>query len=339
MSRAALQFDLFADAPAPQQPEQQLAPARGRRAPRALARPDAPADLEAMARALEQSHDYRVLRRLRPRPVIPRRESRYPRLGVVVDVETTGLRHGVDEIIEIGLVAFTFADDGAAGDVVAVYGALQQPAVPVPPEITRLTGITDAMVAGRRIDVAEVERIASGADLVIAHNAAFDRPFCEGLSPVFASLPWACSAREIPWSDYGFEGAKLGYLVGQAGLFHDGHRAVDDCHALLEVLLRPAPAAAAGDGPATPFAALLASSRRMSVRIWAERSPFDMKDQLKARGYRWNDGSDGRPRAWWTEVPAEAEEEELRFLREEIYQWPEASPLRQLLGACDRYRK
>lgn len=65
------------------------------------------------------------------------------------------------------------------------------------------------------------------------------------------------------------------------------------CHALLEVLARPV-----GEGNKTSFAELLQSSARWHVRICAEHAPFDMKDHLKARGYRWSDGSDGRPKAW-----------------------------------------
>ena len=38
------------------------------------------------------------------------------------------------------------------------------------------------------------------------------------------------------------------------------------------------------------------------IGVLAENSPFDMKDHLKARGYRWSDGSDDRPKAWWMEV-------------------------------------
>lgn len=352
MSNAARQFDLFDDDPGFREaPRGAPKPRRRAAAPAVDAASGAAAgarSAEAMAQTLEQTGDYRILRRLQPRPVIDRALSPLPRLAVIVDTETTGLRHDADEVIEIGAVAFTYGDDGAIGDVVGVYGALQEPSRPIPAEITRLTGITDAMVAGQHIDEAALAALLEPADLVIAHNAAFDRPFCEGLSPVFAVKAWACSVREVPWRDYGFEGNKLGYLVGQAGLFHEGHRAVDDCHALLEVLARPvhchdSPVETAPDGTAgpvvqTPFAALLAASQRISVRIWAERSPFDMKDQLKARGYRWSDGSDGRPKAWWTEVPEDAAEEELRFLRDEIYQWPDATPYRQVLGAHDRFR-
>lgn len=359
LSNVARQFDLFDHeagfqaTPAAASRSRRRAVSAAATAPGASAAAPGVLSPEAMAQALAQTGDYRILRRLQPRPVIDRALSPLPRLAVIVDTETTGLRHDADEVIEIGAVAFTYGDDGAIGDVVGVYGAVQEPSRPVPPEITRLTGITDAMVAGQRIDEAALAALLEPADLVIAHNAGFDRPFCEALSPVFATKAWACSVKEVSWRDYGFEGAKLGYLVGQAGLFHDGHRAVDDCHALLEVLARPVCArddavqahpgeAPGGDataaGAPTPFAALLAASRRISVRIWAERSPFDMKDQLKARGYRWSDGSDGRPRAWWIETPEDAAEEELRFLRDEIYQWPDASPYRQVLSAQDRFR-
>lgn len=58
---------------------------------------------EDMARHLEESGNYRILRRLVPRPV-----AGFPRNGVIVDTETTGLNHRKDEIIEIGAIAFTF---------------------------------------------------------------------------------------------------------------------------------------------------------------------------------------------------------------------------------------
>jgi len=329
MKSASTQIDLFDDAPG------------YREAPRAAPRkrggnvPPLPAgwNEEEAAQRLEQGGRYRVLRKLVPRAVIPRAESRFPNLAVLIDTETTGLSHAKDEIIEIGAVAFTYDGEGAVGDVVEIYSGLRQPSDPIPAEITRLTGITDDMVAGLEIDVAALDALIEPADLVIAHNAAFDRPFCEKFWPAFASKAWACSVKEIPWADLGFEGNKLGYLVGQSGLFHEGHRATDDCNALLEVLARPV-----GEGGTPPFTQLLRSSERSRVRIYAENAPFDMKDHLKGRGYRWSDGSDGRPRAWWVEIDDELEGEELRYLRTEIYGWEDAEPLIQRLTALDRYR-
>ncbi|TWB11974.1 DNA polymerase III epsilon subunit-like protein [Rhizobium sp. ERR 1071] len=197
----------------------------------------------------------------------------------------------------------------------------------------RLTGITDAMVHGQMIDMPAVRALIEPADLVIAHNAGFDRPFCEAFSPIFVRKAWACSNTEIDWSLRGYEGTKLGYLINQSGYFHVGHRAVDDCFALLEVLALPQ-----GDNNQTPFAELYQASQRSRVRIFAENSPFDLKDRLKERGYRWSDGSDGRPKSWWIEIAEETMEDELQFLRIEIYRWEDADPPVQRLTAFDRFR-
>ncbi len=285
-----------------------------------------------MARKIEDTGNYRVLRKLSARRVATVRRPEFSHVGVVLDTETTGLNHRTDAIIEIGIVTFTFNDDGAVGDVIGVYGGLQQPSAPIPLGITRLTGITDAMVEGQVIDIQSLRRLIEPADLIIAHNAGFDRPFCEAFSPVFAGKAWACSVSEIDWSASGFEGTKLGYLVGQAGYFHLGHRAVDDCFALLEILDRQQ---ANGE---TPFSELYRASQQSRVRIFAEHSPFDMKDHLKARGYRWSDGSDGRPKSWWIEVDEHDLNDEIRYLRSDIYQWDEADPPILQLTAFDRFR-
>jgi DNA polymerase III subunit epsilon len=292
-----------------------------------------PASFENAAEALEASGQYRVLRRLLPRPVAaPRLAAPGEKLAIIVDTETTGLDHTRDEVIEIGMVAFLYDEDGRIGDVVGTFNALREPTVPITPEITRLTGITPDMVKGHTIDLEAVEAFIQPAHLVIAHNARFDRPFCERLTQGFVSKAWACSHAEVSWSAFGFEGSKLGYLLSQCGWFHQGHRAVEDCHALLEVLASPLP----GD-PGCALSHLLASARKASLRIWAEGSPFDMKDALKKRGYRWNDGTDGRPKCWFIDVAEELYEAELAFLRQEIYRRP-VEPFSQRLTAFERFR-
>jgi hypothetical protein len=55
------------------------------------------------------------------------------------------------------------------------------------------------------------------------------------------------------------------------------------------------------------------------MRVWAEQSPFDLKDSLKRRGYRWSDGSDGRPRSWYVDVDEGKLDDEIAFLKTEIY--------------------
>ncbi|HZL31588.1 MAG TPA: hypothetical protein VFC54_11095 [Pseudolabrys sp.] len=64
---------------------------------------------------------------------------------------------------------------------------------------------------------------------------------------------------------------------------------------------------------------LLTATRRKTCRIWAEQAPFEVKDQLKNRGYRWSAGTDGGRKSWYVDVDATLMETELRFLRTEIY--------------------
>ncbi|MBS7701337.1 3'-5' exonuclease [Chelatococcus sp. YT9] len=290
------------------------------------------AQQEAWASELEQSGRYRILRQLRFRPVVSRAPLPDEKVAVIVDVETTGLDHTKDEVIELGMVAVTYRDDGSFGDVIATFSELREPSIPISAESVRITGITPEMVAGKVLDLDAITQFIEPASLIIAHNARFDRPFCEKLARGFDVKAWACSASEIDWASFGFEGVKLGYLVGQSGWFHNGHRAVDDCHALLEVLGAPLK-----DGRGPAFSRLLASARRARYRIWAEYSPFDMKDVLKGRGYRWNDGSDGRPKSWWVETSDEALQAELQFLRTDIYQ-RDADPRVDRITAFERFK-
>jgi DNA polymerase-3 subunit epsilon len=292
-----------------------------------------PPDLERMAALLEASDDYRVLRRLRARDVYHAPDGQETKIGVVLDTETTGLNDSEDKIIELGMVAFEFAPStGRVYRVLRRFDAFQDPGFPIPPEITTLTGITDAMVAGAAIDPALVTAFVADAAVVIAHKADFDRRFAERAWPVFETKAWACSLTEVDWMAEGFDGTRLAYLLSGCGWFHVGHRADEDCLALLEILAAPLPKT--GE---TGLKRLLDTARKPTVRVWAIDALYDLKDVLKVRGYRWNDGSDGRPRAWWRDVPAAAAEDEIRFLKTEIYQHQNAEPVSQRITAFVRH--
>jgi DNA polymerase-3 subunit epsilon len=272
-------------------------------------------DLDAMAAVLNASGRYRVLRRLEPHSVITPPDASKTRLGLFVDVETTGLDPSKDEVIELAMVPFTYSLDGRIYEVREPFQKFREPSKPIPLEITRLTGITNEMVASCIIDPAEVVAFASSASLVIAHNAAFDRRFVERLGDVFITKPWACSMTQIDWGAEGYEGTKLAYLAMGAGFFYDRHRAVNDCLAAIELLA--APFSRSG---ALAMANLLDRARRPAWRIWAENAPFDLKDDLKARGYRWSGDGTPNPRAWYNNVEDDLREKELAYLRTEIYQ-------------------
>jgi DNA polymerase-3 subunit epsilon len=288
-------------------------------------------DLEGMAAALEASGRYRVLRKLQPRHVLSVMDGSPMRMGLFLDLETTGLDPIRDEIIEFAMVPFTYGLDGRVFEIHEPFHSLRQPSILIPPEVTALTGIDDAMVAGKVIDPAAVAAFAAPAAIVIAHNAGFDRRFAERFSEGFYTKAWACSMSQVPWAGEGFDGTKLRYLAAGCGFFFDGHRATDDCQAAIEILARPLPRSG------TPaLAKLLEEARKATCRVWAENAPYDFKDVLKARGYRWNGEANGRPRAWYIDVGEDRLDQELAYLRTEIFKYDASIPVVRLT-AYDRF--
>ena len=109
--------------------------------------------LEQMARSLVESGDYRVTSRLEPKAEYHQADDSPKLVAAVVDVETTGINPDRDRIIELGICLFEY--DRQSGRIYKVLGSwewLEDPGLSIPPEITNITGITDEMVAGHRVD-------------------------------------------------------------------------------------------------------------------------------------------------------------------------------------------
>lgn len=99
--------------------------------------------------------------------------SAFPAPLAIVDLETTGGTPTTDRITEIGIVRM------ADGAIVDEWSALINPGVSIPPEIQRLTGITNAMVRDAPGFESLADEIAQRLDghLFVAHNARFDYGF------------------------------------------------------------------------------------------------------------------------------------------------------------------
>ena len=281
-------------------------------APESMNASAAPADdPEAMAQRLSQHPDYRILRRLVPQTDYGPLSGQGTQRVIVLDTETTGLDARNEKIIELAMLSVLV--DTATGlpvGPVTVYESFEDPGKPIPPQITDITGIDDSMVQGQRIDDAAVTALVEQADLIVAHNAGFDRPFVEARLPVFARKAWNCSFAGINWKQEGSGSAKLEFLASERGWFYDAHRAQVDCHALLQVLSSPL-----SDG-LTGLIRLLQGAGQTRYKLRATGAPFEAKDKLKSRGYRW----DGEGRVWWCSLSSdELLEAECTWLRAEVY--------------------
>jgi len=283
---------------------------------------------------LEGSGDYRVIERLIPRDQYHDEADVEKNIGIYLDTETTGLQQATDQVIELAMVPFEYDDAGHIYRVLPAYNALNDPGFPIPPVVTRVTGITDDLVKGQSLDLAAVKAMLANAAIVIAHNAGFDRPFCENLLDEFKDVAWGCSQRDVNWNEEGFEGVKLEYLAYKFGFFYDGHRATVDCQAGIEMLSRRLP----GSGEFV-LKRLLDNASLNFVRLWAKGAPFEKKDILRQRGYRWNTGDDGQPKAWYRDLPQEMLDSEMIYLNQAVYPRAVGVLPTQVLDAKIRYSK
>jgi DNA polymerase-3 subunit epsilon len=104
-----------------------------------------------------------------------------------IDVETTGFDPAKCAVLEVACQVVE------AGEVIASFESLVNPACAVPPYVTAIHGIDYGMVWGRpllRELRSELLDLCRGA-VIVAHNAAFDLRFL----PFLARHPSACSWR------------------------------------------------------------------------------------------------------------------------------------------------
>ncbi|WP_221326345.1 DEDD exonuclease domain-containing protein [Actinoplanes sp. L3-i22] len=158
---------------------------------------------------------------------------------VVLDLETTGGAPDGGGITEIGAVKVR------SGELLGEFGTLVNPGVPLPPFITVLTGITEAMLR----PAPAIEAVLPGlleflrGAVLVAHNAPYDVGF----------LKAACAAHGYPWpSPRVLDTAalarraltrdevpnrKLGTLAQFfRSTVEPNHRALDDAKATVDVL-------------------------------------------------------------------------------------------------------
>lgn len=237
--------------------------------------------------------------------------SDHVRLGAVIDVETTGLNQAQDQVIEIGLRQFKF--NRMTGELLAIgpaYSSFQDPEIPLTAEVTSITGITDEMVKGQKINWNIVDEILASSSIIIAHNASFDRPFIDRLSTVSSKKIWGCSFKQVDWSQKGYTSQKLEILAIYHGFFNDAHRALNDVDSLIYLL------GLTCQNASSPYLKeLLAQAKKTTIHLVASNSPFESKDHLKARDYRW----DAQNKSWSKMIDKEVLTEELKWLEDSVY--------------------
>tara|TARA_B100001142_G_C14237807_1_gene618074 strand:- start:229 stop:1143 length:915 start_codon:yes stop_codon:yes gene_type:complete len=252
--------------------------------------------------------------------------------GVVLDVEATGLSIGHDDVIQLALLPFEY--EVPSGKILSIkkeeaFDGLREPRIPISTEASLITGITNEMVINKKIESIDVENIINNTDLIIAHNASYDRPMVEQHWNCFKNVSWACTFKSIDWLQEGFSSAKLELLGVNFGWFYEGHDAFNDCEACLALLSETLP-----NRDSTVFSAVREYASNPTFLIKAIDAPYNKRNILRRKGYKWRPADQLNGKVWWTET--KNYEEEVKWLHEEIYNRKINIPIKQI-SALNRY--
>ncbi len=155
------------------------------------------------------------------------------------DVETTGLSYKKDRIIELGAVRFD------KSGVLDVYDSFVKIDFALPPIITSITHITDAML----LDAPDIQKVMrdfeefSKGCVLVAHNAQFDWNFVNAERTALGMKELKNKAIDTldlaRWAYPVNKKYSLQYLASGMKIdVHAAHRANDDARVCMEVFLR-----------------------------------------------------------------------------------------------------
>ncbi len=219
-----------------------------------------------------------------------------PEMLLILDTETTGLDPQKDKCLEVGAILFHVHSRSVLAQqsfLLPVSSNAAEPINRIPASVTRLKQPWEEglIFFKKLIEVAEV---------LVAHNAAFDRKWF-GKSPLpDVSQPWLCTMEDISWP--ASRQLKARPSVRDLALAYEipvwsAHRALTDCVYIAEVFRRC-------DDLETLIAQGLEPRKLMRAKV-----SFEQRHLAKKAGFTWNEPVRGA----WTRRLSERELQLLDF--------------------------
>ena len=220
------------------------------------------------------------------------------RLALIVDVETTGLDED-DLPVEVAAILYNIESRAIVAQVSYLLPVLENKA-------EAINGIPAALTTNPRTEITLTDAVIGLwrlADVVIAHNAEFDRARLETFAlfgQAVDAKPWLCTLRDFRW---GIPGLRSNPSLTDLALAHgvpvwEVHRALPDCTYLASVFSKRDDLAALIEDAKTP------------QFLYEAQVGFADKEKAKAHGFQWS--ANGYERAWTRKLRA-AEVEMLPF--------------------------
>ena len=205
-----------------------------------------------------------------------------PRYLLILDTETTGLDPEQHQCIEVGAVLFDVPHRAVLSQISFLLPCQSNPA-------QAINGIDPAVSRQPqpwRQALQCFEAMLEAADVVLAHNAAFDRQwFGRGELPAIHK-PWLCSMEDLRWpperqlrATPSVRDLALAYGVPVWA----AHRALTDCIYLVQVFER------------CPELEELLKAGLEPRRLYRARLSYEERHKAREAGFRWNEPISG---AW-----------------------------------------
>jgi DNA polymerase-3 subunit epsilon len=191
---------------------------------------------------------------------------------LIVDTETTGLDPQKDAVIEIGCVLYSVAHQ----TTLIQFSTLIYAASNAAESVNRITPAALADIEDRYpLNLGNVYApLIADADLIVAHNADFDRSFLAG---DWHGKPWVCTKFDFTWPRQAREGESLVSLALNHGIgVASAHRALTDCQLIAALFDRM-----------TDLQSMFARAMRPKATFRALVS-YDDREKAKASGFQWN---------------------------------------------------
>ena len=219
-----------------------------------------------------------------------------PRTLLILDTETTGLDPETQHCVEVGAILFDVQSRAVLAQQSFLLPAETNAAEPINRIPAAVTRLPQPWKEGLRW----FQNLLDAADVLVAHNAAFDRQwFGRGELPA-VTQPWLCSMEDMRWpadrqlrSRPSVRDLALAYGVPVWA----AHRALTDCIYLAEVFARCED---------LEQQLLQGLEPRQLVRA---KVSYDDRQLARDAGFRWNDPIKGA----WARRMSEREIQELSF--------------------------
>ena len=240
-----------------------------------------------------------------PMALVPA-SSAVPQRLLILDTETTGLDPDRHHCIEVGAVLFDVPHRAVLSQVSFLLPCARNEAEAVNGIAAAISQLPQPWQSG----LACFEAMLESAELVVAHNAAFDRQWF-GLGPLPPiHKPWLCSMEDLRWpaerqlrATPSVRDLALAYGVPVWA----AHRALTDCIYLAQVFER------CGE-----LEQLLEQGLEPR-RLYRARVSYEERHRAREAGFRWNDPVSGA----WTRRLSEREVGLLSFPVVPVEELPE----------------